>query len=75
MYEELGSSRAVAALVGHEHKIVKGWLERKRSGGSTRRRPRATDAYLPLIRAKLESSQGKIKRKPRRRSASRRLQG
>jgi hypothetical protein len=64
LYEELGSYRVVAALIGCDHKTVKAWLERERHGQSTTRRPRATDAYLPLIRAKLESSQGKIKSKP-----------
>jgi transposase len=32
LYEELGSYRAVAALVGCDHKTVKAWLEREREG-------------------------------------------
>jgi transposase len=64
LYEELGSYRAVAALVGCDHKTVKAWLERENNGGSTKRRPRATDAFLPLIRQKVEATQGKIKSKP-----------
>jgi hypothetical protein len=43
---------------------VKAWLERERDGRSIKRRPRATDAYLPLIRAKVAATQGKIKSKP-----------
>src|SRR5687767_9702194 len=64
LYEELGSYRAVAALVGCDHKTVKAWLERERDGRSVRRRPCATDPYLPLIRAKVQTTQGKIKSKP-----------
>jgi transposase len=39
-------------------------LERERDGGSVKPRPRATDPYLPLIRAKVQTTQGKIKSKP-----------
>jgi transposase len=62
--EELGSYRAVAALVGCDHKTIKAWLERERDGRSVKQRPRATDPYLPLIRAKVAATQGKIKGKP-----------
>jgi hypothetical protein len=64
LYEELGSYRAVAALVGCDHKTVKAWLEREREGRSVKPRPRATDPYVPLIRAKVATTQGKIKSKP-----------
>lgn len=63
-YVELGSHRAVAALVGCDHKTVKAWLEREQRGEDRRPRPRTTDAYLPLIRQKVEKTQGKIKSKP-----------
>jgi transposase len=32
LYEELGSYRAVATVVGCDHKTVKAWLERSRRG-------------------------------------------
>ena len=64
LYEELGSYRAVAALVGCDHKTVKAWLAREREGQSVKHRPRATDPFLPLIRAKVTATQGKIKSKP-----------
>ena len=57
LYEELGSYRAVAALVGCDHKAVKAWLEREQRGEAPRARPRATDAFLPLIRQKVEATQ------------------
>jgi transposase len=64
LYEELGSYRAVAALVGCDHKTVKAWLDRERDGRSVKQRPRATDPYLELIRAKVQATQGRIKSKP-----------
>jgi hypothetical protein len=64
LYEELGSYRAVAALVGCDHKTVKAWLERERDGKSVQHRARATNPYLPIIRAKVETTQGKVKSKP-----------
>ena len=64
LYEELGSYRAVAALVGCDHKTVKACLEREREARSVRQRPRATDPYVPLIGAKMAVTQGKIKSKP-----------
>jgi hypothetical protein len=63
LYEELGSYRAVAAVVG-DHKTVNAWLDREQRGERARRRPRATDPYLPLIRSKLQASQGELKSKP-----------
>ena len=39
LYEELGSYRAVAALVGCDHKTVKAWVERERDGRSVKLRP------------------------------------
>ena len=46
LHDELGSYRAVAALVGCDHKTVKAWLEREHDGRSVKPRSRATDAYL-----------------------------
>jgi transposase len=65
LYEELGSYRAVAALVGCDHKTVKAWLEREKTGQTAPKpRPKVTDAFLPLIRAKVEATQGKIRSRP-----------
>jgi transposase len=65
LYEELGSYRAVAALVGCDHKTVKAWLEREKTGAAAPKpRPKATDPYLPLIQAKVAATQGKIKSRP-----------
>src|SRR3954452_1281776 len=64
LYEMLGSYRAVAALVGRDHKTVNAWLEREQRGEGRRPRPRAADGYMPLIRQKVEASQGTIKSKP-----------
>jgi hypothetical protein len=49
--------------MGCDHKTVNAWLERERDGRPVEQRPRATDAHLPLIRAKLAATQGKIKSK------------
>ena len=61
-YEELGSYRAVAAVVGYDHKTVKAWLERTRQGvavaGVVRRR--ATDPFLHLIRDRVEMTEGRL---------------
>ncbi len=63
LYEELGSYRAVAAVVGCDHKTVKAWLERTRGGvwlaGVIRRR--ATDPYLHLIRERLQQTDGRVR--------------
>jgi transposase len=63
LYEELGSYRAVAALVGCDHKTVKAHVERSRRGtpASYPRRARATDPHLELIREKVEQTQGQIR--------------
>ena len=62
-YEEFGSYRAVAALVGCDNKTVKAWLEREQRGEDRRRRPCATEAYLPLIRQKVEA-RGRLRANP-----------
>lgn len=65
LYEELGSYRAVAAVVGCDHKTVKAWLERTSQGvgvaGVVRRR--ATDPFLHLIRERLEMTHGRVRGK------------
>ena len=65
LYEELGSYRAVAAVVGCDHKTVKAWLERTGQGvavaGVVRRR--ATDAFLHLIRERIEMTEGRLRGK------------
>ena len=63
LYEELGSYRAVAAVVGCDHKTVKAHVER---GGrleppSYPRRACLTDPHLEVIRAKVEQTQGRIR--------------
>jgi transposase len=67
LYEELGSYRAVAALVGCDHKTVKAWIERERRGEEEvhpPRRPLVTDPFHSVIQAKVEATQGRIKSKP-----------
>ena len=63
LYEELGSYRAVAAVVGCDHKTVKAWLERTRRGVSVAGvvRRRASDPYLHLIRERLEQTDGRVR--------------
>ena len=62
LYEDLGSYRAVAELTGRDHKTVKAWVERQREGNKGPvSRARLTDPYLPLLRAKLEATQGRIR--------------
>ena len=61
LYEELGSYRAVADVVGCDHKTVKAHLERERQGEKRRaRRATLADPYLDMIRAKLEVTNGRI---------------
>jgi len=63
LYEELGSYRAVAALVGCDHKTVKRYVElagELGQGAPTRQRARITDDYRELIRGKLEQSGGRV---------------
>ena len=66
LYEELGSYRAVAAIVGCDHKTVKAHVERGRHGAVVPRvvRRRATDPYRQLIRERVGADPG-----PRPRSA------
>jgi transposase len=63
LYEELGSYRAVAALVGCDHKTVKRYVELAGELGQlapTRRRARVTDDYGELIREQVERTRGRI---------------
>jgi len=62
LYEELGSYRAVAEVVGCDHKTVKATLERV--GRPKRKYPRrglVTDAYREMIAAKVEATEGRIR--------------
>lgn len=65
LYEELGSYRAVGAVVGCDHKTVKAWLERSRRGPAAAvvARSRATDPYLSLIRDRVEKTEGRVRTK------------
>jgi transposase len=63
LYEELGSYRAVAALLGCDHKTVKRYVELAGERGQlapARRRTRITDDYRELIREKVEQTRGRI---------------
>jgi transposase len=63
LYEELGSYRAVAALVGCDHKTVKRYVDLAGDLGQRapiRRRVRVTDDYRELIREKVEQTRGRI---------------
>jgi transposase len=63
LYEELGSYRAVAALVGCDHKTVKRYVEMAGELGQlapTRQRARITDDYRYLIRERVEQSRGRV---------------
>jgi transposase len=63
LYEELGSYRAVAALVGCDHKTVKRYVELADELGQlapTATRARVTDDYRELIRERVEQSHGRI---------------
>jgi transposase len=63
LYEELGSYRAVAALVGCDHKTAKRYVELAGELGQlapTRRRARVTDDYGELIAEKVEQTRGRI---------------
>jgi transposase len=63
LYEELGSYRAVAALVGCDHKTVKRYVELAGELGQlapTRRRTRVTDDYRGLIAERVEQTRGRI---------------
>lgn len=63
LYEELQSYRAVAEIVGCDHKTVKATVERHRSAGHERprvRRERVTDQVAELVRQKVEETKAKI---------------
>jgi hypothetical protein len=61
LYEELGSYRAVAALVGCDPKTVKAAIGRTgKPKTKYPRRSRVTDQYLEMITAKVEATQGRI---------------
>jgi transposase len=63
LYEELGSYRAVATLVGCDHKTVKRYVELAGELGQlapTRRRARVTDDYRGLIAERVEQTRGRI---------------
>jgi transposase len=63
LYEELGSYRAVAALVGCDHKTVKRYVELAGERGEfapIRRRARITDDYRALIAERVEQTRGRI---------------
>lgn len=65
LYEELGSYRAVAAVVGCDHKTVKAWLQREVAEPTRwRRRLKLTDPYLEMVEHKVDSSQGRIRGRP-----------
>jgi hypothetical protein len=63
LYEELGSYRAVAALLGCDHKTVKRCVGLAGELGQlapARRRARITDDYRELIRERVEQTRGRI---------------
>jgi len=63
LYEEMGSYRAVAALVGCDHKTVKRYVELAGELGQLApiaRRARVTDEFRELIRERVEQSRGRI---------------
>ena len=61
LYEELGSYRAVAALVGCDPKTVKAAMGRTgKPKTKYPRRSQVTDPYLDMIAAKVDATQGKI---------------
>jgi transposase len=65
LYAELGSYRAVAEVVGCDHKTVKAHLDRVAAdgpGAATRRR-RLADPFTAMLRLKLESTSGRISAK------------
>jgi transposase len=63
LYEELGSYRAVAAVVGCDHKTVKRYVESAGELGQLapmRQRARITDDYRYLIRERVEQTRARI---------------
>ncbi len=67
LYEELGSYRAAAAVVGCDHKTVEAVIERGRRVAEAprwRRRLKLTDPFLEMVEQKVESSQRRIRSRP-----------
>jgi transposase len=65
LYEELGSYRAVAEVVGCDHKTVKAALGRVGKPRPERqRRAQLTDPYLEMIAAKVEATHGRMRGRP-----------
>lgn len=63
MYEELSSYRAVAALLGCDHKTVKRYVEAAGDAGQfapSLQRSRVTDEFAPLIAERVEQSGGRV---------------
>ena len=63
LYEELGSYRAVAELVGCDHKTVKRYVELAGELGQQappRRRARLTDGFVELIGERIERTDGRV---------------
>jgi len=63
-YQELGSYRAAATLCGTTHKTVRRVVEaRSRPPVERPPRPKSTDPFLPLIEAKVGSTDGRMSAK------------
>jgi transposase len=65
-YQETGSYRAAAKICGTTHKTVRRMVERRETGEEgwqPRPRPKNTDAYLELIRARVKATDGRISAK------------
>lgn len=61
LYEEQGSYRAVADVVGCDHKTVKAHVERQRQGKKpAHRRATLADPYVDMICTKLDATKGRI---------------
>jgi transposase len=63
LYEELGSYRAVASILGCDHKTVKRYVEQAGARGQlapVRQRARITDGFADLIRERVEMTRAKI---------------
>jgi transposase len=63
LYEELGSYRAVAALLGCDHKTVKRYVQAAGEAGQfapALRRSRVTDDFADLIGERVEQTAGRV---------------